>query len=89
MSFVLKENDAAQIDGDPQQEPPSFIVGRDGDDHWIVVETHGLCGGIFVDEAAAMRYARAESRGRPDAIRLAPSLLVLNMEARSGLRARR
>jgi hypothetical protein len=54
----------------PEPEPAvSFLVGRDDHDHWIAVETHGLCGGIFADEAAALRFARAESGRRPGAVR--------------------
>lgn len=60
------------------KEPPSLIVGRDNENHWVVVETHGLCGGIFATEAAAMRYALEESRGHPDAVRTAHYLLALN-----------
>jgi len=47
------------------QHPPAadsahFVVGRDPDARWIVIETHGLCGGLFRDEAAALRYAEEE-----------------------------
>ena len=59
-------------------KPPSLIVGRDDENHWVVVETHGLCGGIFATEAAAMRHAREESRGHPDAVRIAHYLVALN-----------
>lgn len=82
-----EENDVGEKDSASKQEPPSFIVGRDGENHWIVVETHGLCGGIFTNEAAAMRYAREESRGRPGAVRVASYILALNMNARAGRRA--
>jgi DNA gyrase/topoisomerase IV subunit A len=27
---------------------------------WVVIETHGLCGGVFRDQAAALRYAEEE-----------------------------
>lgn len=63
----------------PAQEPLSLLVGRDSDNHWIVVETHGLCGGIFADQAAALRYAREESGGHPEAIRIVPYLLAFTM----------
>jgi hypothetical protein len=75
-------------ESESKQEPPSLIVGRDHDNHWIVVETHGLCGGIFANEAAAMHYAREESRGRPGAVRLAPSFLALNISGASQVRLR-
>jgi len=67
------EKNAASV-----KEPPSLIVGRDNENHWVVVETHGLCGGIFATEAAAMRYAREESQGHPDVVRIAHYLVALN-----------
>jgi hypothetical protein len=70
-------------ESESNQEPPSLIVGLDDENHWIVVETHGLCGGIFANEAAAMHYAREESRGRPGAVRLAPYHLALNINGPS------
>jgi hypothetical protein len=48
-----------------------FIIGRDRADQWVVVETHGLAGGLFTDEATALRFARDESRGRQGAIEIA------------------
>jgi len=60
-------------------EPPSLIVGRDDENHWVVVEAHGRCGGIFATEAAAVRYAREESRGRPGAVFSAPQPVALNI----------
>ena len=46
----------------------SFVVGPDGEGHWIAVETHGRGGGIFVSRDAALGYARAESCHRPGAV---------------------
>jgi hypothetical protein len=40
-----------------------LLVGQDRAGHWIVRETLGLLGGIFISRAAALRYARAEQRG--------------------------
>jgi hypothetical protein len=57
------------------EEPPSLIVGRDDENHWVVVEAHGRCGGIF----ATVRCAREESRGRPGAVRRAPRRVALNL----------
>ena len=52
-----------------------FIVGRDSSDHWVVIETHGLSGGLFADQASALRFARDESQGRPGAIEIADQRL--------------
>ncbi len=83
LDYSRKENDLGDNDSAAIKEPPSLTVGRDGDNHWVVVEAHGLCGGIFTNEEAAMRFAREESRGRPGAVRVAPSILALNMDALS------
>ena len=61
------------------EEPPSLIIGRDDENHWVVVEAHGRCGGIFTTEAAAVRYAREESRGRSGAVSSAPHPVALNI----------
>ena len=61
------------------EEPPSLIVGRDDENHWVVVEAHGRCGGMFATEAAAVRYAREEMRGRPGAVSSAPQPIALNI----------
>lgn len=57
-----------------KKAPPNLIVGRDRQNNWIVVEMHGLCGGIFTGKAAALRYAREESHGNPDAVRIVSCL---------------
>lgn len=72
-------NETADGDSASKQEPPSLIVGRDEANHWVVVEAHGLCGGIFATEAAAMRYACEESRGRAGAVRIAHHLVALDL----------
>ena len=59
---------SGEIESTSPKEPSSVVVGRDGQDHWIVVETNGLCGGLFVDEASAMRFAREETHWRPGAV---------------------
>ena len=61
------------------EEPPSLTVGRDDENHWVVVEAHGRCGGIFATEAAAVRYAREESRGRAGAVWRATRRVALNL----------
>ncbi len=59
-----------------QQSTPSgpdnhlaFLVGQDGEGHWLVVETHGLGGGIFKSRDKAVQYARDESHRLPGAVR--------------------
>ena len=72
-----------------QSEPPSpedgapaniFLVGRDSRGHWVVQDERGLCGGLFVDRNKAIRFAMDETGKRPQAIRLVPGILELDIE---------
>jgi len=56
---------------------PSFVVGPDGEGHWLAVETHGFGGGIFVTREAALGYARAESCHRPGCVAFAEAPIAL------------
>jgi hypothetical protein len=55
----------------PSLEPFEFVLGRDRGGHWIVQETHGLCGGVFASKDAAISYAKFESADRRSVIRIA------------------
>ncbi len=68
----------ASITTDPTRTMPAFVVGRDGEGHWLAVETHGLGGGFFTSEDAAMHYARSETARRPGAIVLSPVPISLS-----------
>ncbi len=75
-----------------QAEPPSaegepshrFLVGRDSRGHWVVQDERGLCGGLFVDRNRALRFAMDETGKRPQAIRLVPGILELDMSGHPG-----
>jgi len=49
-------------------ELPHLLVGRDCHAGWVVIETHGRCGGLFCDETAALRFAKEASGGHEDMI---------------------
>jgi hypothetical protein len=65
-----------KIDMAAVQEPPSFLVGCDEQNHWVAMEVHGLCGGIFTDQAAALKFAYEETGWRKHAVRLVPRISV-------------
>ncbi len=65
----------------------TFVVGQDGEGHWLAVETHGLGGGLFASKAAAMHYALFEAEGRANAVVLAIEPLSLAFAAPSGYAA--
>jgi hypothetical protein len=58
-------------------EPLKFVLGRDHGGHWIVQEAHGLCGGLFASQEAALRYARDESAERAASIRVSADTIEL------------
>jgi hypothetical protein len=60
----------------------NFIIGRDRAGHWIVVEGHGLYGGIFGSQRAAARYAKFEAGSRLGNIAISAEPLELYDVAR-------
>ena len=56
-----------------QAEPSSnlrsslFMIGQDSRGNWVVRDQRGLCGGIFIDRAKALRFAMFENGNRPRA----------------------
>jgi hypothetical protein len=71
-----------------QVEPPSttsnsnaslFMIGKDSEGNWVVQDQRGLCGGLFVDRTAALRFALFENGNRPQAVIMVPGVFELNM----------
>lgn len=68
-----------------KSEPPSqrlaqsfpMLVGQNSRGHWVVRSQNGLCGGLFVSRAEALRFALFENGHRPDAIILVTGNLEL------------
>lgn len=50
---------------------PSYLVGQDGEGHWVAVEAGGRAGGLFRSRKDAIRYACIETGCRPDDVALA------------------
>jgi|HubBroStandDraft_6_1064221.scaffolds.fasta_scaffold824410_2 hypothetical protein len=74
-----------------QSEPPStrsasrprlFRIGKDGHGHWVVQDQQGLCGGLFVNRAEALKFAMFENGNRPQAVIMVPGVLELDMSAK-------
>ena len=75
-----------------QAEPPStrscanaslFLIGKSSQGHWVVQDQRGLCGGLFVDRTAALRFALFENGNRPQAVIMVPGVLELDMSRNS------
>jgi hypothetical protein len=71
-----------------QLEPPSgsaaplsrmFHIGRNSRGNWVVKDQKGLCGGLFVDRAEALKFAMFENGNRPQAVIMVPGILELDI----------
>lgn len=75
-----------------QTEPPStrhaektcFRIGRNSHGQWVVQDEAGLCGGLFIGRAQALKFAMFENGNRPQAVVMVPGVLELDF---SGKRA--
>jgi hypothetical protein len=67
-----------------QVEPPSwlrlplFMLGQDLRGNWVVQEQRGARGGLFVDREAALRFIRAETARKQQAIVMVSGILELD-----------
>jgi hypothetical protein len=59
-----------------------FLVGRNSRGNWVVRDQKGLCGGLFVDHAEAVKFARFENGHRPQAVIMVPGILELDMSGK-------
>ena len=58
--------------------PPIFMIGRDSGGHWVAQEKDGLRGGLFINRAEAMKYAKLESGSYPHAVVMVSGVLELD-----------
>jgi hypothetical protein len=58
-----------------------FMIGRNSRGNWVVRDQKGLCGGLFVDRAEAVKFAMFENGRRPQAVIMVPGILELDMSA--------
>ncbi|MCV3207386.1 hypothetical protein OHD62_12120 [Mesorhizobium sp. YC-39] len=56
-----------------------FVVGRDGEGHWIARDEQGQTGGVFTDRISAIRFATMESDHQAGAVRFAPASARLSL----------
>ena len=60
----------------PQSRTSLFFVGRNNKGNWVARDQRGLCGGIFVNRAEALRFAMQDN-GYPRAVIMVPGVLEL------------
>jgi hypothetical protein len=71
----------------PEPEPlsgassrlPRFLIGKDSHGRWVAQDQRGLCGGLFLSRAEAIRYAMFESGRRPQTVIIVPGVLEFDM----------
>ena len=49
-------------------QTPLLLIGRDRERHWVVRDLRGRRGGLFVDRAAALKYALFENGNMPQLV---------------------
>ena len=59
--------------------PSRFLIGKDSQGRWVSQDERGLCGGLFVNRAEAIRFAMRETGRRPQAVILVPDVIELDM----------
>ena len=59
-----------------------FLIGRNSRGNWVVRDQKGLCGGLFVDRAEAVKFAMFENGHRPQAVIMVPGILELDMSGK-------
>jgi hypothetical protein len=62
--------------------PRLFRIGKDSHGNWVAQDQQGLCGGLFVDRAEALKFAMYENGNRPQAVIMVPGILELDMNAK-------
>jgi hypothetical protein len=61
------------------ERTPVFQIGKDSRGRWVAQKKHGLIGGLFVNQAAALKFALFENGNRKDAVETVPGVFELNM----------
>ena len=59
--------------------PSLFLIGKDSRDNWVVQEEQGNCGGLFVNRAEALKFAKFENGNNPQAVIMVPGIFELDM----------
>jgi hypothetical protein len=63
----------------PAALPRLFRIGRDSRGRWVAKDQHGLCGGLFIGRAEALKFAMFENGNCPHAVIMVPGVLELDI----------
>ena len=61
-----------------------FLMGQNSRGNWVVQDQRGMCGGIFVNRAEALRFAMFENGHRPQGVLMVPGVFELDMKRGAG-----
>jgi hypothetical protein len=59
----------------------TFLIGKDSRGRWVAQKQHGHTGGLFVNYAAALKFALFENGNRKDAVVTVPGVFELALAA--------
>jgi hypothetical protein len=59
--------------------PPIFMIGQDSRGNWVAQEQNGVCGGLFVDRAGALKFAKSENGNHPHTVVWVSGVLELDI----------
>jgi len=57
---------------------PGLFIGQDRCGRWVVNDTRSMCGGLFADRTAAIRFAKYECQRHPQSVIMLPDGLELD-----------
>lgn len=60
---------------------PLVLIGQNSRGQWIAQKQSGQCGGLFVNRAAAFKFALFENGNRPEAVITVPGVFELDTGA--------
>jgi hypothetical protein len=63
----------------PSTRPLQFLIGKNSRGNWVVQDERGLCGGLFVDRAEALKFAMFENGNHPQAVVMVPGFFELDI----------
>jgi hypothetical protein len=66
-----------------------LFIGQDHSGRWVVRDARNLCGGLFVTQNEAIRFAMLECERRPQSVIMLPNGLEIDALAPIPLQAKR
>ena len=63
------------------EKTPLFFIGQNRRGNWVAKMKHGLIGGLFINRAAALKFALFENGNHPEAVVTVPGVLELDLGA--------